>query len=404
MKRCLLFASLALLPAAAPAAEWAIEPSVEGRASMTDNINLTPGVHENTTGYSLSPRVKFARRTEATEMSGTAGLGFYRYPGHSDLDADNANLSFASKLNLERSQYGLTAAFVRDSTLQSELATTGIVQARRQRNLVNLAPSWNYSLTERSSVFAQYQYDQARYESGAGLENYTDQSASGGFQYLLSERTSLTLTGADSRYKTNSGSVRTNTYSLNAGLNYNASERVALGISAGGRRSDTTLTRTALLCPLGPLFLCQFFGVPLENVTASSKTTDNGLLLNLTANYRWDVSSANLVVGRDLNPSGTGLVVQTDRIAATISHQFNDLVSGRVSGAYLRSKYLGGLGSDTDYLALNTSLSWKLDEWWSVGGGYAYAYQKVKNAPESASSNTVFLSISYNWPKMSMSR
>ena len=117
MTRSLSLALLALLSVSTHAAEWAIEPSVEARATFTDNINLEPGVRENTPGWLLYPRVTFARRTEVTEISGKAGLGINRYPGHSDLDTEDANFLVNSKLSAERSQYGLTAGFIRDSTL-----------------------------------------------------------------------------------------------------------------------------------------------------------------------------------------------------------------------------------------------------------------------------------------------
>ena len=68
------------------------------------------------------------------------------------------------------------------------------------------------------------------------------------------------------------------------------------------------------------------------------------------------------------------------------------------------SRYLSGLGADTDYYRLDSALSWKLDEWWTAGAGYSFAYQKIKDAPNSANANSIFLSISYNWPRISISR
>jgi hypothetical protein len=385
-------------------AEWAIEPSIESRASNTDNINLTPNVHENVLGISVSPRVTFARRTEATEVAGTASLGINRYPGNSGLDTDDASLSLTSQLRGERSSYGLSAAYIRDSTLQTELATTGIVQTRRQRDLVTLSPSWSYSLTERSSVFAQYRYDQAKYQAGAGLSDYSSQQGSGGYQYLLSERTTATLSGGYSRYKTDDGSILTNSNSVNIGLTHNPIERLTLALGIGARRSDTKITNTVTFCPFGSVIICNAFGIPLETLTATSNTSDNGLSYNASADYKWESMTANFVASRDIYPTGTGLVVQTDRFAIGIGHQFSEKLSGNASAAYLFSRYIGGLASDTEYYRLDSGLSWKLDQWWSAGAGYSFAYQRVKGVPDNASANTVYLSISYNWPKISISR
>lgn len=399
-----LLALSALLPMAVHAAEWAIEPSIDSRANITDNINLTPNVHDNVFGWSVGPRVTFARRTEATEVAGTASLGINRYPGNSSLNTDDASLSLASQLRDERNTYGLSAAYIRDSTLQTELATTGIALTRAQRDLVSLSPSWSYSLTERSSVFAQYRYDQAHYQTGVGLVDYSNQQGSGGYQYLLSERTAATLSGSYSRYKADDGSILQTSYGVNIGLTHNPVERLTLAFGIGSRRSDTKITNTATFCPFGPVIICNIFGIPLETLTATSDTSNSGLSYNASADYKWESTTANISASRDINPTGSGLVVQTDRLAAGIGHQFNEKLSGNINAAWLVSRYIGGLSGDIDYYNLNSSLSWKLDEWWTAGTGYAFSYQKVKGAPDSANANAVYLSISYNWPKISISR
>lgn len=363
------------------AAEWAIEPSVETRGSVTDNINLMPNVHDNVFGWTVAPNVVFARRTEATEVAGTARLGINRYPGNSDLDTDDATLSLTSQLRDERNTYGLSAAYIRDSTLQTELATTGIVQARKQRNLVSLSPSWNYSLTERASVFAQYRDDQVKYQAGAGLEDYTNRQATAGYQHLLSERSTATVSGSYNRYETDTGGTLTTSYGLSVGLTHSPVEPLTLGLGIGARRSDTTITNMA-----------------------TSKTSDDGLTFNASADYKWERTHANVAASRDINPSGTGQVVQTDQLAIGIGHQFSERLSGNANAAYLLSRYIAGPGSDTEYINLNSSLGWNLDESWRAGAGYSFAYQRVKGGPDSASANTIYLSISYNWPKISISR
>ncbi len=399
----MLLALPALLPLAVHAAEWAIEPSISSRANWTDNINLTPKARENVFSWSVGPRVTFARRTEATEVAGTASVGINRYPGNSALDTDDAGLSLASQLRGERNTYGLSAAYTRDSTLQTELATTGIALARAQRDLATLSPSWSYSLTERSSVFAQYRYDQAHYQSGIGLVDYSNQQGSGGYQYLLSERSAATLSASYSRYRTDDASILQSSYGVNVGLTHNPLERLTLALGIGSRRTDTKITNTATFCPFGPVIICNTFGIPLETLTATSNTSNSGLSYNASADYKWERTTANFSASRDINPTGSGLVVQTDRLAVGIGRQFSEKLSGNSSAVWLVSRYIGGLSGDIDYYNLNTSLSWKLDEWWSAGGGYSFAYQKVKGAPDSASANTVYLSISFNWPKISIS-
>ena len=395
-------AAVALALPAWPA-EWAIEPSVEARVTTTDNINLTPGVHEAMTGIAVRPRATFANRTEATEVTGTASFGFNRYPQDSTLNTDDVSLAVASKFTSERSSYGLSAAFTRDSTLESELQSTGIVQARRQRNLLHVSPTWNYALTERSSVFAEYQYDAAHYEAGSDLTDYSNQQAVGGYQYRLSPSTTASVSGSYSRYETETGSFLTNSYAVNVGLTYEATDRLKLSFGIGGRYSDTKVVRTDEFCIFGARINCEFLGVPLVQLTSTANTSDHGLAFNASADYAWERTTGNLSVSRDLNPTGSGPLVQTDRLSAGIDHKFSERLSGNATASYLISRYIGGLGSDTSYYRLDTALGWKLDEWWSATGGYSYAYQKVTGAPQAATANTVFVAIVYTWPKISIS-
>ncbi|MEO8006255.1 MAG: outer membrane beta-barrel protein, partial [Betaproteobacteria bacterium] len=142
----------AALVAASPAwpAEWAIEPSVESHASVTDNINLQPDTHDSVYSLAISPRVTFARRTETSDIAGKASVTVNRYPGNTELDATDASLALTSKYTAERNTLGLSLGFIRDSTLESELAATGVVQTRHQRNLLTASPTWNYALTDRA--------------------------------------------------------------------------------------------------------------------------------------------------------------------------------------------------------------------------------------------------------------
>lgn len=408
MKRTVirLATACAALVVALPAwcAEWAIEPSVESHASMTDNINLQPDTHDSVYGLAISPRVTFARRTENSDVAGKASVTVNRYPGNAELDATDASLALTSKYTTERNTLGLALGFIRDSTLESELAATGVVQIRHQRNLLTASPSWNYALTDRTVVVAEYEYDRADYGSAVGLDNYTTSQVTTGLQYAVSERTVATLMGSYSQYRTDSGSVDAKTYGINTGLTWAATERINVTASVGAKQTKLTVRQSALLCPVGPVILCEFAGIPLERFTASNTSRDTGLAFSTTVDYGWEASKASVTVSRDLNPIGSGLVVKTDRLAFQGNHDFSERWSANAGASYLVSRYIGGLGSDTTYYRLDVGGIWKFAENWEAGLNYGYQHQKVDGFQDSAQANTVFLSVSYKWPKISVSR
>jgi hypothetical protein len=382
------------------AAEWSIESSANTRASVTDNLNLTPGTSETTWSANVSPEARFSRRTEASELAAVARLSINRYPGKPDLDTIDPFLYSAAKLQDERIEWGFSGTYSRDSTLQTEQATTGVTQLRRQRTLIGLSPSWQYDLSERASVSATYHYSDATYEAGAGLRDYFFRQVKIDYRYLWSERTALTFGGGGSRFATRDRDILTNSWRLDAGISHSASDRFSIGFNAGYRNSDSRVSSE--LCPLFPAVLCDLLGIPLQ--TFVTQTRDSGLLLNANAKYGWERTSIALILSRDINPSGSGLVVETDRLGTEWRYQFSEKLSANLTTDWLRSRYVGGPGQDSMYYRVDSSLSWKMDERWTLGAGLGQAWQKAADAPSGARANTLFLSVGYDWPRLAMSR
>src|SRR5437867_2768489 len=162
------------------AAEWSMEPSVRLTANYNDNIDLSPAPHPSVWGITLSPDVKFSGETETLKVTGGLNLRFNRYFGEEGRgrDTNDHTLSLRSGYRAERDLLGLNIDSIRDSTLVSELATTGAVQARRQRDLLTANPTWTRALTEAAYLKASYGYTNVHYDDTAGtsLIDYGDQS------------------------------------------------------------------------------------------------------------------------------------------------------------------------------------------------------------------------------------
>ncbi len=56
------------------------------------------------------------------------------------------------------------------------------------------------------------------------------------------------------------------------------------------------------------------------------------------------------------------------------------------------------------YLSVDPRLRWRLTRWWDIIGAYRYRYQKYDERDDSASSNAVFLTVSYRWPRESVAK
>jgi len=398
-----------LLPLAADScrgAEWSFEPSVSLRSEYNDNIQLTPDPHPTVWGMMLSPDVKFSLATETLTVTGGLNLSFNRYLNQPQLNIDNYDLSLRSRYKAERDSLQLDFDAIRDSTLVSELATTGVVLAYAPRNLLTVTPSWSRALTEATSISASYRYTNVRYQhtSGTNLTDYQDQSASLGMQSIVDEGKVLNLAAYYDRYETPSPQTRQNTYGVHGGYDHAFSETLRGTFLVGWRRTQSTVSSQVLICD-GPIVVGICNGTVTET-TAVQKQNTSGFTLNAVLEKRSETDTVTGRLSQEIYPSGAGSLVQTQRVGINWAKQWSPTLTSNVDAAAYQTDYIGGVvtSSNSRYYSLNSSLSWRLSEWGKLDVGYNYARQKYDTVPVAASNNVIYLSFSYAWPKLSVSR
>ena len=398
-----------LLPLAADpcrGAEWSFEPSVSLRSEYNDNIQLTPDPHPTVWGMMLSPDVKFSAATETLTVTGGLNLSFNRYLNQPQLNIDNYDLSLRSRYKAERDSLQLDFDAIRDSTLVSELATTGVVLAYAPRNLLTVTPSWSRALTEATAISASYTYTNVRYQhtSGTNLTDYQDQSASLGMQSNVDEGKVLNLAAYYDRYETPSPQTRQNTYGVHGGYDHAFSETLRGTFLVGWRRTQSTVSSQVLICD-GPIVVGICNGTVTET-TAVQKQNTSGFTLNAILEKRSETDTVTGRLSQEIYPSGAGSLVQTQRVGINWAKQWSPTLTSNVDAAAYQTDYIGGVvtSSNSRYYSLNSSLSWRLSEWGKLDVGYNYARQKYDTVPVAASNNVIYLSFSYAWPRLSVSR
>jgi len=281
-----------------------------------------------------------------------------------------------------------------------------VVLARRQRSLLTANPQWTRLLTERASISASYAYTAVNYSSisGIGLTDYRDQSGTVGFQYNLTERDALNFTGYYDQYDTKPSTIQARNFGVQGQVDHDFSERLHGALAAGWRKTKSTLESHALVCN-GPVILGICFG-SLTELAFVTKESSSGYTLNAFLEQRSETTTLNGRLSREINPSGAGSLIQTDRVQATWSERWTPKLSASVDAAAYRSRYIGGLitSSNGRYYRVEPRLTWRITEEWSLDGGYVYARQKYDSVPISAAANVVYVVLSYRWPKISVSR
>lgn len=401
------------------AAEWSVEPTVTLRQEYNDNINLTALPHKAVWGTILSPAITFSGKSETLEVSGGAQLNFNRYTGAKGLDSDDRIFAFASQLINERNTWGLNVTSRRDSTRATEQASTGNVLPRAQRNALVITPSWVHSLTDRLTLRLEYTINNVTYDDGAtvGLVDSKYEGVVASAVYLLTDTDKLTLSGAHSK-STSIGSSVSNTDEIRAGITHAFSETLQGDVQVGMRRTTSTYLTDVYSCPgirgtpikLGSVYQCaEKFGAGYAVFGAAQlvdpRTSTSGTSLNLGLSKKMgETDSLTARLSRDISPSGRGLLIETDHLSLGYSKRFSETLSGSINTDLYRYRYPSIANSGGQYFTIAPTLSWQLSEWWFLDSGLQYANQKIEGATTSVSSNLIYGSIRYNWPKIAVSR
>jgi hypothetical protein len=368
----------------ADAAEWSAAPSLSVKGLYNSNLLLFNG-HNQVWGDWVTPDLKFKGSTESLWVEGGAKAEFVHYYGDQDRALTNLYFPLKASYRSDRNTFGFDGGFTRDNTLQGELQRTGLVLAFTQRSLLTAAPSWKFGITERLSWQSGYQFMNAEYENGTqlGLVNYQVQAGSTGMTYNLSERDQVQLTGEYTLVSTPSIDQTSNYYGAQGGGTHDFG-RELIGTISGGIR--------------------------FVNSTRGSLTDHTTVwVYNGTLSKRFERTTIQIDVSRNINPSGFGRLLKTDRVSVSLSHNLTETLTASLSGGLyfvgaVATQSSGGNFPQTKYATINPAISWKFSQWWTFDVGYTYAERAVGSLNQWNFANSTFIMLTYGGPKWTMSR
>jgi hypothetical protein len=370
-----------ILANGAAADQWYISPQVSLRTLYDDNVRLLSVNPVGSFGTIARADAKFGRRTEISNVDIDAGLSNYWYANVSELNTTNGYLGLNSAYQLERSRLGLDARVDYDSSLTSEIATSGLVQVNKRQTRLFVKPSWSYSLSERSTLDLSASYTNVSYEDVQliPLYNYRVATLDMNGTYLWSERTQLFARLSYQYYDADKVDTRSNSIGLMVGGAYALSESMSLTALAGVRvTSQSTPT---------------LFG-------SSGDQTSIGPLVDLKLEKRFEVGKLSLDVSQTLLPSSTGELLNTTAGAVALDYPITPRWSFDLNANAYINRYPGGGANinDRNYFDVSPKLTRKLSEWWQLDLAYRFRYQKYQGSANQAVSNAVLLTLRYTWP------
>lgn len=358
------------------APEWTLSASARGAGEWNDNPRMLARSGEPVTGLNAFAGFDLQGQTDVFALSASGSLRSYRYDEDPNLDRDDQFVNAFMRREFERQRVDIGAGIDRESTLTSELESTGRVNVNKRRNTGRVSPTWEYDLNENVSLRVGGSYSDVHYEDAAltGLVDYSAGSGSASANWVPSEFNQASLGIYVSEVRTPSRGQETDTYGWQGTLRRDLGENSFATFQLGSRR--TTLTYNV-------------FSNLIER-------PDDGWLLGAEYGREFAYSRVSAGVARTADPSG-GVLQQRDRIYGSVSTELTAFTSISLVGDVSEFRDLTGTGNEQrrDYRRAEVSYSWQFFQGWRMTAAYTYTWQRYKLTGVDSSQSLARIGVSW---------
>jgi hypothetical protein len=416
-----------LWPSSLKAKEIYLQPSISFQMEYDDNKRLKTNRFDNIDtsafGFITRAAAKVGVRSDRYEIALNNQVIINRYISDFDLDSDDFNINLKAGYSFtERSRFGFSGSYTRNTTLSSELDSdnsdgTGLVQDNITRHKWSVSPDWSYVLSEKQTLQASYSHSEISYGESE-LGSFVDYNIDLGSLSINQQWTSLfssfisvsamyyevpSMNGSFDLNQNGSdfdgfkgvfeGSQEITEYSATVGAEYQISQTWSANAHVGVRFTNTEATRKNF-----------FNDGSISDVPTSSDT--QGLVYSVGVNKQFETGEASLVYSRSTSAQGDGRLQVRDSFKAHYGYEFSRKLQLSLDGSIDNSSSAtnGDASNDRVYYRVRPSIRWAFDRQASLTAGYQYRRQKYEGSDDAAVSNAVFLTFSYRWDKLSTQR
>lgn len=396
--------AVVLAPLEAHADLWSIEDSLTSRLEWNDNVALAQVSPGSVNTLSLSNALNASRQLENSVTRMKADVTALRQQGAGGQNRIDGQLALSQSLSDPLNTVNLALQYSQDFNDVVSNADVTLGQGRRRTTL--LSTGWSRALSERLSASTQLSVDRTGYgQTLSGAVDYRDTALSGGLSYGLSEMSSLGLQASRSSYRAADDTNRSTTDAIDMSLSHVVSDRTSGSVSFGFYRTASTALGARLACPLAAAF-CDAGLVPFVIVRDRLDTSRHGLKFSASYRYQFsETTDASFSVARQQVPSGAGTLVRNDTLSAGVNRSFSPTLVG--SANYVRSRSMlqeGATAARPGQSTLSLSLAKQLAPDLSLQAGYRRSQLDHSGVGARARSNSVSVSLQYDWPKLDASR
>ncbi|MBW1644906.1 MAG: outer membrane beta-barrel protein [Deltaproteobacteria bacterium] len=383
-----------LLPAGARGGDFRWLPEIHLRGEYDDNVTFDNDHIKSDYVGTCSPKVTFSYLTEKSQIDGTLGVDILRYADETDLNTEYQNYRVkGSRQVTEKLALDAKASFIKDTTLESELRETGLVNYRENRYRYNVGGGATYQLNELSSLALNYTYSKTNYHGDENID-YDAHTVVGQFNRLLaSQRDVVTLQPYYNYYDSSVSTV--NNYGCQLGWNHRFSETLEFTAFGGARYTHTRYDQWERWRLPGPY--------PIYILVKERETDGNwGGVADVTVKKTGELWWGTLEYSHDLSYGSNGETLKHDRFSCRAGYRLTPRLRASLSAAFSWSKSDDEYSDeDSEYYHLQPGLSYNLTENHRLGLSYRYAhvYDKTLRHDQKYDRNRVWLTLTFRFPE-----
>ena len=367
---------------AAFAGQVSLLSSLGVKEEYNDNVNFDRENEIDDYITTISPAFKLGYSTALFDINAETILDFLLYHYEPDLNEENQeyNLDAAYRMT-ERLTLSGDFSYIKDTTLDSELEDTGIVNVRENRRRYDSGGGMVYEISERYDLGCNYLFTKINYDEDDKVD-YERQTIKLPFNYhLKNQRDTLTFRPEYSFRDSDTSEV--DNYKINVGWSHLFSETFTLKVFAGGRYTETSYDDDR------------------------DDNHNSGFNADIKLRKIGETNRSLIGYRRDLRTRASGTEIEVDkfycRMDQLITERFGVGFDGKLYFTREEDDDNDTNNNDEDsvYFTVEPSLFYKITEQHLLRLAYAYAREDddARDNDQVKDRHKVWLSLSFNFPK-----
>lgn len=363
---------------------WSGSASMTEKGEYDDNPNLVVTGGEGAFGVTSTPALAIRKIMPRTAIDAAASLDINVFDGDGGQGGGNLNsIDQHVKANIAthslRNAVGFGIRHDRESARTSEIEDTGNLGEDATRQSFAGDASYSYQISRRNFFDVFGDAEDVSFDTG-NLSGFRSYGAGVAYRHVLSTTDELGLVANYGRFDPESNfDSSSENVSLSGTWDRQVSPQLAFDVSLGGElvRSD---------------------GSALDDKTSIGFTVEGSL--------GWKPGERDTLtfsIERAAKPSSNGALQEKITARAKYNRVLTrSLGFGLDINFFQQDAINGGGTAKRTFFEAAPTISWNFHPDWALSTSYRYRQQEIGNGGDSATSNAVFLSISYSSPYVSL--